>query len=104
MKTNGFDLAEIMREAHATARKYAHERDYRWALKIGLRQAWRGARTIAAIRRIETEREAEAAKAPEVGELRDEILGIQMKDRMTPADFAEVSRLRSRVAELSAAA
>ena len=92
-----FDFSSIMREAHRIARIYRAEVGYRKALVWGLKDAWKRERGLIEMRRFDAELAARQSP-PAVVAIKAEILSIEMKDRMTLADFATVASLHSQLA------
>jgi hypothetical protein len=97
MTKNGFDRSEIMGEAHALALRHrADFETYRQAIRWGFRQSWHNAREIVAFDRA---RPVDRNVPASVQALRDEILTIECKDRLTAADFSAVTALHAQIAQ-----
>lgn len=97
-----FDRAAILRAAHWSAVMYAATSGtYARALREGLRAAWAEAR---AERLAFIVRGAVAPTPAAVVAINRQIVRIEMKDRMTSADFAAVAALREQAARLNAPA
>lgn len=97
-----FDRAAILNAGHLSATFYRRSAGfYAKAFREGLKAAWAEAmreRTAFAMRGTVS------AEPAEVIAINRQIVRIEMKDRMTSADFAVVASLREQAARLSTAA
>jgi hypothetical protein len=101
-KARRFDVSEIMKEAHRSARIYVNRQrgtSYRTALVEALKAAWISAKLNRFIEEKYTRQ-----VSPEEWAVRDEIAALRMSDHLTAADRDRLSELKSRARSLATAA
>lgn len=94
-----YDRSEIFAAAHQSAQLYARAcNGYRHALRQALRDAWKAAIT----ERTDFVLHGGRRNTPlAVQEINRAIFMLQMRDRLSPADFDEIRNLQAKAASLS---
>lgn len=97
-----FNRSEILRSAWARYRASAERIGLvefsRKRFANALRMAWSDAKLHAHVRQQMAAEAAEAEANPIKAEARAELLGLQMKDRWTPADYSRAASLNHAIA------
>jgi hypothetical protein len=86
---SAFDLSAIMKEAHATARRYAKPGQYQQAFAWALRNAWHAAKKLAGFRAVwaaQTDADRHRSHAA---------MAIEAKDRLSHSDRHQLAELRA---------